>query len=108
MAAFIIFMCAIAGLLTFILVGLSISLIFWLVNDSKDKQRVFKLYFPYYIITLVGFAICLISLTDFDAFVSICFGIVYIMALLIWRSELKSSRKENKNFAVEPNQSRLP
>ena len=106
MVAFIIFISAIVGLLTLVVVKLSISLIFWLANKSKDKQQVFKIYFPYYIITLVGLIVIIIIQSNFDIIVTIYFSTVYLMALLIWRSEIKNNH--NKSFAAEPNHSNLP
>ena len=101
------FIFAIAIVVTFGVVRLSISLIFWSVNPSKDKQEVFRVYFPYYIIMLVGFAAYMIYISN-SITIAIYFGTVYITALLIWRHELKSNRKKKKTFAVEPNPSQLP
>ncbi|MFC0605992.1 hypothetical protein [Winogradskyella pulchriflava] len=86
---------------------MSISCIFWSYQRPVDKQHVFKVWFPYYIIILT--ALCLAFIVKFDSLLAIYyFSSVYLIALLIWRSELKPSIKKHENFAVEPNHPKLP
>lgn len=108
MEAFVLIVLLITVSLTFVFVRLSISMIFWLVTDSKDKYAVFKRYFPYYIIILTVLSIYIIELLDFSYATIYYFGIVHVIALLIWRGELKSYKKKITDFAVEPNQTHLP
>ena len=106
---------AIVGLIlvsfiTFLMVRVSISCMFWIITNPKDKVHVFRLYFPYYIIGLT--ALCVLFIIKFNFLeLAICyFGGVYLLALLIWKYEIKKSitRKSNKNFAVEPNHPESP
>ncbi|EDP71763.1 hypothetical protein FBALC1_04727 [Flavobacteriales bacterium ALC-1] len=108
MIALIVFALFFIGLMTFVIIRISISCLFWASKNPKDKQSVFKACFPYYIIIL--FAICLAFIIKFDKneIVVYYFSIVYFLTLFIWRSELKSSPKKNKSFAVEPNHPKLP
>ena len=96
------------GIMTFVVIRLSISCVFWSFIESSDKQRVIKLCFPYYIIILSALCFALIIEFDKSLFAIYYFSAVYFIALLIWKYELKSIKKTNKNFAVEPNQSQLP
>lgn len=95
-------------LVTYAIIRISISCIFWSFNQPADKRHVFKTCFPYYIITLVLIGLALIIEFDKEPVVIYYAFSVYLLALFIWRSELKSSKKNNKNFAVEPNQPQLP
>lgn len=108
MKAFVFIVLLITVSLTFVFVRLSISMIFWLVTDSKDKNAVFKRYFPYYIIILTALSIYTLELLDFSYAATYYFGMVHVIALLIWRGELKSYKKKITDFAVEPNQTHLP
>ncbi|WP_045472762.1 hypothetical protein [Winogradskyella sp. PG-2] len=110
MIALILFGFFFIGLITFIIIKLSISCLFWASKNPKDKPYVFKVYFPYYIIIL--FTLCIAFIIEFDkSLLAIYyFAAVYLVALFIWRSEIKSSRRKmhNNNFAVEPNHPNLP
>ncbi|MBO6879133.1 MAG: hypothetical protein JJ870_01010 [Winogradskyella sp.] len=108
MIALVIFGFLFTGLMTFTIVRLSISFVFWSYRRPVDKQHVFKVCFPYYIIILS--AICIAFILNFDNHpVAIYyFSLVYLTALLIWKSEIKSSLKKNKNFADETNPTQLP
>jgi hypothetical protein len=110
MAALIIFGFIFIGSMTFIVIRISISCLFWVSKNPKDKQHVFKVCFPYYIIVLS--ALCITFILEFDKheIAIYYFSAVYLIALLIWRSELKSSlkKKHYNNFADEPNHSNLP
>lgn len=96
------------GLMTFTIVRLSISCVFWSYRRPVDKQKVFRKCFPYYIIILSAISIAFIIEFDKHPVSIYYFASVYIMALSIWKSEIKSSLKKNKNFAVEPNPTQLP
>ncbi len=94
MAAFIFIVIVMIIVITYAMVRISISCIFWSVNNPKDKQAVFRLYFPYYIILLTMVCSGLIWSMDFDTLAWEYFSSVYILALLIWRYELKSYQKQ--------------
>ncbi len=98
-----IFVFTFIGLMTFIVVRMSISCILWSYPRPVDIQHAFRVYFPYYIIIL--FAICIAFILKFDKhpIAIYYFSSVYLMALLVWRSEIK----KHNNFAVEPNQTQL-
>ncbi|MBC2844811.1 hypothetical protein [Winogradskyella flava] len=108
MLALILFGFLFVGLMTFVIIRLSISCIFWTYSRPIDKQHVFKLCFPYYIIVLTIMCIGLIMNSDYHPLAMCYFSCVYFMAILTWKYELKSSLKKNQNFAVEPNLSQLP
>ena len=88
METFVFIVLLITVSLTFVFVRLSISLIFWLVTDSKDKYAVFKKFFPYYIIILTALSIYTLKFLDFSYAATYYFGIVHVIALFIWRGVL--------------------
>ncbi len=81
------------ALMTFIVIRLSISCMFWLSNNPKNKRHVFKTYFPYYIITFFALFIVIILEFDKSIFAFIYCGSVYSMILLVWRFKLKIQKK---------------
>ena len=110
MIALIIFGCAFLGLLTFAVIRVSVSCIFWTAPKPKDKQQVFKIYFPYYIMSLFGFCIIAVFLFEDSLFATYYFGSVFFLALFIWKYKMKSCLNiniKNKN-TVEPNHTNLP
>ncbi|WP_179348221.1 hypothetical protein [Winogradskyella pacifica] len=111
MIALIIFLSLFAGVLTVVMVRLSVSCVFWASKYRHDKTRVFKLYFPYYIISL--FTLCIAAIIGLDqSIVATCyFSFVFSLSLFIWRYELIQSRKIqpiNNNNNVESHQPELP
>ncbi|MBC3844842.1 hypothetical protein H8K90_00485 [Winogradskyella echinorum] len=108
MIALILFGIFFTGLMTFVIVRISISCMFWSSKNPNDKQHIFKVYFPYYIIILSIICIAFIIKFNKSLLAIYYFSAVYIIALSIWRNEMKSRIKKKKNFAVEPNQSHLP
>jgi hypothetical protein len=101
MGTLIILAVLVAGGFTFIIVRLSVSCMFWASKHRFDKMHVFKYFFPYYIITL--FSICVIAILGLNKnlYATFYFSSVFIIALLIWRYEIKQSKKTkhliNKN-----------
>ncbi|WP_296380945.1 hypothetical protein [Winogradskyella sp.] len=62
---------------------------FWISKNPKDKQHVFKVYFPYYIIIFFGLCLTAIITSKGDSSM-ICFcTVVYLLALIIWRYIIK-------------------
>ncbi|WP_178983810.1 hypothetical protein [Winogradskyella helgolandensis] len=110
MAILILFVSLFVGGITFILVRLSISCIFWASKYRHDKMRVFKLYFPYYIISLFTLSVAEIIGLDKHIAAIYYFSFVFIVSLLIWKYELIQSRKtqhQNNNY-VKSNHPELP
>jgi len=83
------------GSIIFVIIRLSISCLFWYSKKSKDKQHVFKIYFPYYIITLFG--LCAMGIIKFNgqSFAIYFFGSLYFLTLIIWRYIMKYRAKQN-------------
>ncbi len=109
MVALIVIAFLLIPMITFIIIRLSISCMFWISKNPENKMHVFKLYFPYYVIILFG--ICIAAIIRFEAnlLANYYFGLVFFTAIAIWWIKLKSSvKKVNENFAVEPNQTHLP
>jgi len=91
-----------------LVIKLSVSCMFWLSSRPKNKQHVFKIYFPYYIIILFGLCIAAIILFDNSLFAIYYFGAIFFITLLIWRKELKPNTNAQHKIAVEPNHPNLP
>jgi hypothetical protein len=98
------------SLFIFAMIKISISCMFWCSKKPKDKIYVFKVYFPYYIIILFGLCITGIIKCNVAESAIYFFSGIFFLALLIWKHEMKSilKKKQNKNFAVEPNHPNLP
>lgn len=92
------------SLITFVFVRVSILCVFWVSKSASNKMQVYTLYFPYYIIVLTILCATFIYQSNLNEFAFYYFGSIYIMALLIWKFEIK--KDNNKNFAVEPNHSK--
>lgn len=105
MVALIIFGISFILLATYTIIRISIACVFWSFNTSTDAMQIFKLCFPYYIITLTS--ICIVFIVTFNNSILVIyyFSSVYFLALFLWRRKIKPSKK---TFAVEPNQTRLP
>jgi len=109
MAALIVIAFLSIPIMSFIIIRLSISSMFWISKNPEDKMLVFKLYFPYYMIILFG--ICIAAVVKFKAHLlaNYYFSLVFFTALLIWYAKLKSAlEKKTTDFANEPNQTQLP
>lgn len=87
----------IGGGFTFIVVRISVSCVFWACENPKDTMHVVKYFFPYYIIAL--FTLCVVAIIKLDQSIFvICYsGFVFIIALLIWRYEIKNKPTLPKN-----------
>ncbi len=104
------FLLLIIGGLTFIILRLSISCIFWVSKYREDKMRVVNTYFPYYTISL--FTLCSVAIIWIgDSFlVYYYFGFVFFLSLFIWRYEILQGRKSEQfnNKNIEPHHPKLP
>ena len=97
-------------LITYAIVRLSISCVIWSFNMSTDIRDIYKICFPYYIIGLTGIGIAFIITSNALAVSIYYFAVIYLMALLTWRKELKKGIEKQSilKIAVESNQSQLP
>ncbi|WP_179020476.1 hypothetical protein [Winogradskyella forsetii] len=110
MAGLILIAFVIVGGFSFVILRLSVSCMFWSAKTSEDRIKVFKLYFPYYIICL--FTLCILAIIGLDRsiFAIYYFSSVFFISLFIWSRKIKySSRfKKNLNKTLEPQQPELP
>jgi len=110
MAILILFVLFFVGGVTLILVRLSISCIFWASKYRHNKMRVFKRYFPYYIISLS--TLCLVAIIELDQSIvaTYYFSFVFTLSLFIWRYEIIQTRKKQSktNINNAPHHPELP
>lgn len=106
MVVLVIFGLTFIVLATYTIVRISIACVFWSFNTSTHAKHIFKLCFPYYIITLTVICMAFIIAFNKEPIVIYYFSTVYFLALFLWKRKLKPTKK--KTFAAEPNQSQLP
>ncbi|MUU79670.1 hypothetical protein [Winogradskyella endarachnes] len=94
------------GGITFIVLRLSIALMFWFSDKPNDKKHVFRNQFPYYMMVLSILIITIIIALDFAYFAMYYFTSVYFIALFIWNFKLKHCKR--KYHSVEPSHPNLP
>ncbi|MDB9721378.1 hypothetical protein OAA67_05855 [Winogradskyella sp.] len=82
----------------FALLRISISCMYWWSNNSSSKADVFKICFPYYIITLSVLCLTAIVMFHFAQIAIIYFSFVYLTALLMWRHDLKKEKLQDIIF----------
>jgi uncharacterized membrane protein len=83
-----------------LVVRLSIAFVFRVSTQPKNAKHVFKVHFPYYIITLGAICTYVIIALEFHIIAFIYMGIIYIMALGIWKFLLTKSQK-TKTLQIE-------
>jgi len=105
MIILILFGCVFIGTMLFLVIRLSVSFMFWISKKLKNKQHVFKIYFPYYIILLFGLCATPIIIYEANSFFNYFCGSIFLLALLIWRHEMKHilNTHNKTKIAVEPN-----
>lgn len=102
MVGFLVLAICVLGFLTYLVVRISISCMFWASKNREDRKQVFKIYFPYYIIILFGLCITAIIGLGTNTFTLYYFGSVFFMSLFIWNRKIqKTSRFKKKSQETE-------
>ena len=95
MIAFIIL--TFTGLLTYLILKLNISCMFLVSKKSEDKSHIVKHFFPDYINALFAFYITVTIVLKANPLINYSMAVLYFLAQLIWRSDLKTLTKRNHN-----------
>lgn len=101
---------SVVGFLSYLVVRISISCMFWISKKPNDKVYMFKTYFPYYIIVLFVLSIIAIIGLHFIAFAIFFFAGIYILALLIWNFKLNHCKRRYSTTReiIKPQNPNLP
>tara|TARA_R110002049_G_scaffold45917_6_gene133542 strand:+ start:877 stop:1209 length:333 start_codon:yes stop_codon:yes gene_type:complete len=110
MVVLIVFAFSVLGFLTYAVIRLSVSCMFWSAKNIENKMQVFKIYFPYYIICL--FALCITAIIGLqnNTFVIYYFSSVFFISLFVWHCKIKnpSTLKKTTDTIIKPQYPNLP